>query len=84
MSDTLLQQPTIPGKVDGIICDDPWQVQCRDCGLVATNPNGTEKAALFIILSRFLFCLDDKVRRCPDCRRAHAKVCHLRSCREDL
>jgi hypothetical protein len=68
MSTLLLQQPTIDGKVDGIIALDPMVLQCRDCGETVTQPEG-QRAAAFIILSGFHFCPHEPKpkRRCPAC-----------------
>lgn len=74
MTDQLLQQPTIPGKVDGFISVDPWQIQCRECGVITTKPDES-RIAIWVILARFTFCPVDNVRRCPECRADHRKTC---------
>lgn len=70
----MLQQPTVEGKVDGFISTDPWQLQCRECGRIDTKPDD-KGVAIWVILARFLFCLRDLVRRCPECMTEHKKTC---------
>ena len=43
--DELRAAPTLDDCVDGVICDDPWTVACRDCGRT-----GTGKHVLLAIL----------------------------------
>ena len=68
-AEMLLQQPTVEGKVDGVIGVDPLVLQCRDCGAVAEQPEGRAGGA-FLILSGFHFHIcegREGVRRCPEC-----------------
>jgi len=71
----MLPQPTVPGKVDGIISLDPPAIQCGECGEVWTDGN---RIGLAVILSGaagwgFLVrnCSHDLMRRCGDCNLAH-------------
>lgn len=74
MPDEVVQHPTVPGKVDGIIALDPMQIQCRGCGHVETQPEG-RGVAVFILTVGMLFCAVDKVRRCRGCRVEHNESC---------
>ena len=77
----MLQQPTLPGLVDGIIGLDPCTLQCRDCGEIWTAWSDARQEfywpAMTVLLSGnagwgFLTrCGHDKVRRCGDCNAAH-------------
>lgn len=71
----LLQQPTIPGKVDGIIGWDPCVLQCRECGETATQDR--RSVATFIILANFKFHLHEPEPRrlCPSCMDAVRDAC---------
>lgn len=65
----IAQQPTVPGKVDGIICTDPLTLQCRDCGSTTAH-NGKTPKGLFITLSGYHFHVCEGRtgrRRCPEC-----------------
>lgn len=75
-ADHLLPQPTVPGKVRGIISMDPVTLQCGVCGRVLENTTG-RRTSVFIILAGFLFCTLEKdgPRRCPDCLTEHRKTC---------
>lgn len=67
--------PTIPGSTPGIVDLDPFTLQCGVCGVLAVKPEG-QRIAPFILLARFLFCLNEPgVRRCPDCRKTHQVEC---------
>ena len=75
---TLLQQPTLPGMVDGVISLDPPTLQCRDCGNTWTDGGRRGSIGLAVILSGcsgwgFVVtrCEHDRVRRCGDCNAAH-------------
>lgn len=71
-----LQQPTLPGKVEGIIGWEPLELQCRDCGDVYTGER--KHPAADIILSGFHFhrCEGrDGKRRCPSCLAAVKAAC---------
>lgn len=75
----MLQLPTVPGLVDGIVSRDPWALQCRECGLVAVKPDN-RRVSTFVILSgyRFHICERDtgeSKRRCPDCLAAVEAAC---------
>jgi len=77
----MLQQPTVAGKIDGIICLDPPTLQCRDCGETWTA--GSERGQFYrmsvtVILSGCegwgFMCRDrgcPVVRRCGACNTAH-------------
>ena len=71
------QQPTLPGKVDGIISLDPPILQCRDCGATWTDGGRRDSIAYAVIQSGnhgwgFLVrCRHEKIRRCGDCNAAH-------------
>lgn len=76
----MLQQPTLPGSVDGIISLDPPTLQCRDCGETFTayseRTGRYSRIAMTVILSGcegwgFTRCGHDKIRRCGDCNAAH-------------
>lgn len=77
----MLQQPTLPGLVDGIIGLDPTTLQCRDCGETWTAWSEARGRfygpAMTVILSShhgwgFLVrCSHEKVRRCGECNAAH-------------
>ena len=81
--DELRIAPTLGGCVDGVICDDPWTVACRDCGRT-----GTGKHVLLAILDG-----DDcrfhiggwpdgtNPRLCRACRLARG--CDCRLCRKE-
>lgn len=83
MTDVMLQQPTVPDKVDGIICLDPPTLQCRDCGLTFTatseRTGRNYPLSVTVILSGcegWGFCgcsrsTGSKLRRCGDCNSAH-------------
>ena len=78
----LLQQPTVPGKVDGIIALDPMVLQCRRCGETVTQPEN-RRAALFIILSGYHFHTCTKGaegRLCPECLAEVVKACGSGRC----
>lgn len=71
-TEQMLQRPTLPGKVDGIVGWDPLEIQCRECGAVFEGHRRSVNAD--IILSGYLFhtCEGrEGIRRCPDC---HATV----------
>lgn len=73
---TVVQLPTIPGKVDGIVGWEPCVLQCRKCGAIATQEG--RSAATFIILSGYRFhgCEGKGAgRRCPDCLAAEEAAC---------
>jgi len=73
----LLPQPGLPGRVQGIIAEDPLTLQCGECGEVLANSNG-RRPAVFILLSGFRFCTlegSDGVRRCRECAAEHAEAC---------
>lgn len=75
----LLPQPTVPGKVAGIIAMDPMTLQCGECGEVLVNDTGYRDAT-FVILARWLFCLSERdkgggPRRCRECQAEHARTC---------
>jgi len=83
MSAAMLQQPTLPGKVDGIISLNPTTIQCRDCGETWTAWDERRQRyyppAMTIILSShagwgFLTrCSHEKVRRCGEGNAAHRR-----------
>lgn len=73
---TVQQLPTLPGKVGGIVGWDPCVLQCRECGVIATQEG--RSAAAFIILSGYRFhgCEEKTgMRRCPDCLAAVEAAC---------
>lgn len=73
-------RPTLAGKVSGIVDDDPWTVQCQDCGVTASGP----RIGLLVILSgyRFHICEGPQgIRRCADCLRAVKDSCPDEVCK---
>lgn len=73
----MLPQPTLPGKVDGVISLDPPMLQCYDCGEVWADGGRRNSIGFAVVLSGcrgwgFLVrCKHEKVRRCGDCNAAH-------------
>lgn len=80
----LLQQPNLPGKVDGIIALDPPTLQCRDCGEVWTSrsertqrPHGLATTVTLSHCHGWAFCRHcgpGGVRRCGACHKAHREA----------
>lgn len=78
----MLQQPTLPGKAEGVIGLNPLALQCRDCGEVFVGQR--RSAATDVILSGFHFHLcegRDGQRRCPDCLAAAIAACPATRCK---
>ena len=71
----MLPQPTLPGKVDGIVSLDPPMIQCHDCGEVWTEGRTIGFAVVLSGCHGWGFlvarCPHEKVRRCGDCNAAH-------------
>ena len=78
----MLQQPTLPGKVDGVIGWDPLVLQCRECGETYTQTERT--AAMAVILSGFHFhtCEPGSGRKCPECLARVKAACPNRRCKD--
>jgi len=75
------QQPTVPGKVDGIIAMNPCVLQCRVCGTTVTQDRPS--LATLIILAGFQFhlCAERSgVRMCPSCLSAAKSACGSSRC----
>lgn len=72
----LLPQPTVPGKVAGIIGMDPLTVQCAECGATASRTTERTGAAFIILCGyRFHLCQSDERRLCPTCFDAETAAC---------
>lgn len=80
-----LLRSTVPGKVSGIVCLDPFTLQCADCGVTVTQQDvGTKRIAATIILSGFHFHIcegREGVRRCPSCLAAAKQACESSRCK---
>lgn len=78
----VVQLPTIPGKVGGIVGWDPCVLQCRVCGVTAKQEG--RSAAMFIVQSGFRFhrCEErEGIRMCPDCLTDATNACPDRRCK---
>ena len=85
------QLPTLPDKVEGIVCLDPFTIQCRGCGTTDTEhtvraPKG--KPHLTVMFSRIRFHPTtwttgdtDNPRLCAPCRLGRGCQCH--ACRDE-
>lgn len=80
--------PTVPDKVSGIVCLDPFTLQCADCAVTATGRDvGTKREArpaATIVLSGFHFHVcegKDGVRRCPSCLAKAKAACTSSRCK---
>lgn len=72
--------PTLPGRVQGIVGEDPWVVQCSDCGNTATDSKIWTLVGMWGW--KFHTCEGrDCVRRCPDCLVAVVAACPSRRCK---
>lgn len=70
--------PTLPGCVAGIVGQDPWQVQCQECGHISEH-----KHLILAIRARELvfhpWADGTNPRLCTDCRLA--RDCDCERCR---
>jgi hypothetical protein len=85
--------PTLPGKVNGIVCDAPWTLQCQECGQTVTNATmperlrstGRDSISYLVIQSGYHFhsCEGrNGIRRCPSCLAAARAACPNIRCKD--
>lgn len=82
------QRPTLPGMVEGIVCLEPFTIQCRECGAVDTQESVRAPASrphVTVLLSSIRFHPTvwttghtDNPRLCKACRQARG--CQCESC----
>lgn len=78
----MLQRPTLPDKVDGVVGWDPLELQCRECGELFDGERRSKAAD--IILSGFHFHICEGrhgIRRCPTCLAVAKKACQSSRCK---
>lgn len=75
-------RPTLPGKVAGVVCMEPFTVQCQACGVEASG-TGRNAVSLVVLTSGILFHPTawttghtDNPRMCRDCRMGRGCECH--------
>lgn len=79
---TVEQLPTIEGKVGGIVGWEPCVLQCRECGVTATQEG--RSAGAFILSAGFKFHTCESregIRMCPDCLEATVAACPNAGCK---